>query len=86
MQEEKTQQDDSDSDHGADTEVPSLAERQSYEASSDDNTSDESYDYHTDNDNSSIESSDDESSNTIPGLQERHRDDSSSDEDSANNI
>ena len=40
------------------------------------------YDYHTDNDNSSIASSDDENSNTIPGLQERSRADSSSDGDS----
>ena len=68
-----------DSDHGTDTEVPPLAERQSYEASSDDNTSDELYDYHTDHDNSSIEGNDDESSNTVPKLQKRSRDDSSSD-------
>ena len=40
------------------------------------------YDYHTDNDNSSIECSDAKSSNTVPGLLERRRDDSSSDEDS----
>ena len=82
MQEEATQQDDDDSDHGTDTEVPPLAERQSYEASSDNNTSDESYDYHTDNDNSSIEGSDDESSNTVPGLQKKSCTDRRSDENS----
>ena len=35
MQEQRIQQDDGDSDHGTDTEMPPLWERQSYEASSD---------------------------------------------------
>ena len=69
-------------DSGTGTDLPPLVGRQRDEASSDDSTSDGSIDYHTDNDNSSIEGSDDESSNTVPGLQERHRVDSSSDEDS----
>ena len=57
-------------------------ERQCHNFSSKDNTSNESYDYHIDNDNRSIEGGDDESSNTIPGLQERSHPDSSSDGDS----
>ena len=40
-----------------------------------------SYDNHSDHDNSSIEGSDDEIS-TVPGLQERNRVDSCSDDDS----
>ena len=82
MQEEADQQDDSDSDRGNDIEMPVLVRRQHHDDSSNDYTSDESYDYHTDNDNSSIEDSNDECNNTIPGLQERTPDNSSSDGDS----
>ena len=62
--------------------MPLLAERHSYEASSDEDTSQKLYDYHTDNDNNSIEGSDDESGNTVPGLHERSCTDSRSDGDS----
>ena len=72
-QEEASQQDDGLENSGTDTDLPPLVRRQREEASSDDSTSDGSYDYHTDNDNSSIEGSDDDSSNTV---------DCSSDEDS----
>ena len=78
-QEEASQQDDSNNESGTDTEIPLLVERHRHEASSDDSTSDGSYNYHTDNNNSSIEGSDDEGSNTVPGLQERRRGDCSSD-------
>ena len=80
MQEEAIQQDYCGSDKGTDIEIPPLAERQGHEASNNKNTSNELYDYHIDNDNSSIEGSDDESSNTVPGLQERSCADSRSDE------
>ena len=81
-QEEASQQDDGLRNSGTDTDLPPLVGQQREEASSDNSMSNGSYDYHTDNDNSSIEGSDDESSNTVPGLQERRRVDSSSDEDS----
>ena len=54
-------------------------ERQREEASSNDSTSNGSYDHYTDNDNSSIKSSDDEGNSTVAGLQE-HRAGLSSDE------
>ena len=62
-----------------------------HDASSNDDTSYGSYvegeyeqqsGYHTDNDNSSIDDSDDEIDNTIQWLQGQNRDNSSSDEDS----
>ena len=81
-QEESVEQDDGNSDSGTYTDLPSLVGRHRDEFSSDNSTTDGSYDYHTDNNNSSIEGSDDESSNTVPGLQERRRVFSSSDEDS----
>ena len=82
MQEEADQQDHIDSDRGTDTETPVLVERQRHGASSNNDTSNASYDYHTDNDNSIIEGSDDESNTTITGLQERNHDNRSSDGDS----
>ena len=87
IQEDKDQHDDSVSDSGTDTEMqmPVLVGRLCHDASSDDDTSDGSYGYHTGNDNSSIEDNDDESDNTIPGLQEQNRDDSSSNGDSVYN-
>ena len=85
MQEEADKHNDSDRDCGTDTEMPVLVGWRRHDASSNDDTSNESYEYHTDNNNSSIDNSDDESNNTIPGLQERNRDDSSSDGDSAHN-
>ena len=47
--------------------------------------SDQQQRYHTNIDNSSIDDSENDSNNTIPGLQERTRDDSSSDQDSEYN-
>ena len=95
MKEDKDQKDDSphdrDSGTDTDTEMPILVGRVRHDVSSNDDTSDGSYvvgeyeqqsGYHTDNDNSSIDDSADESNNTIPGLQEQNRDDTSSDEDS----
>ena len=69
------------SESGTDTDLPSLVGPQKNDASSDDNSSNGSYEYHTDDDNSSIEASDDDST-LVPGLQERCRDDSSSDGES----
>ena len=54
------------------TDLPPLVGRQNYYASSDDSSSD------ADNDTSNIDDSDDDST-TVPGLQERCQDDSSSD-------
>ena len=79
-QEETSQQSKGNNESGTDTEMPPLVGRHRHEASSDDSLSDGSYNYHTDNGNSSIEGSDDEGSNTMPGLQERHHSDSSSDD------
>ena len=67
-QEESSQQDDGHGNSGTDIDLLPLVGRQREEASSDNSTSDGSYDYHTDNNNSSIEDSDDESSNIVPGL------------------
>ena len=62
--------------------MPVLVGQQRHDASSDDDTSNEPYDYHTDNDSSRIEASNDESNNTTLGLQERTHNDSSSNGDS----
>ena len=69
--EAESQQDDGDNEYGTDTDMPPLVGRQRDDASSD-GSSDGSYNYHTDNDNSSIEGSDDEGSNTVPGGQNGH--------------
>ena len=58
--------------------LPPLVGRQRNYASSDHSSSDGSYAYNTDIDNSSIKDSDDDST-TVPGLIERYQDDSSSD-------
>ena len=77
----------------SDVDMPILVGRQRNDAECD-SDSDESFDYgeneqqrryHTDNDSSSIDESDDDSANTMPGLQERTHDDSSSKEESACN-
>ena len=54
-------------DSGTDEEMPILVGRMKDDASSDDSSSNGSYPYHTDNDNSSIKDSDDDST-TVPGL------------------
>ena len=60
---------DDDSEPGADGEVPSMVEQVKKDASSADSSGNRSYAYHTDNDNSSIEDSDDDC--PMPGLQEQ---------------
>ena len=65
------------SESGTDEDMPPMVGRMKDDASSDDSSGNGSYAYHTDNDNSSIEDSDDDCS--MPGLQERCRDDSSID-------
>ena len=77
-QEEASEHNDDCSESGTDNDLPSLVGRQRNDASSEDSSSDGSYAYNTDNNNSSIEESDDDST-TVPGLQERCREDSSSD-------
>ena len=77
-QEEELRQDEGENGNGTDTELSPLVGRQRDDASSND-SSEGSYN-HTDHD-SSIEGSDDERS-TVPGLQQRDRVDSSSDDDS----
>ena len=71
--------------------MPILVARYHHDDSSDDDTADWSYvdganiqqrGYHTDNDNNSVDNSDDESQNTISGLQDQTSDDRSSDGDS----
>ena len=70
--------DDNNSESGTDEDMPAMVGRMKDDASSDDNSGNGSYEYHTDNDNSSLEDSDDCA--PMPGLQERCRDDSSSDD------
>ena len=69
------------SDSGTDTDLPPLMGRQRNDASSDNSSSDGSWAYHTDNDNSRIKDSDNDST-AVSGLQERFRANSSSDDDS----
>ena len=69
--------DDDYSESGTDEDMPAMVGRLKDDASSDDNSGNGSYKYHTDNDNSSLEDSDD--CTPMPGLQEQSRDDSSSD-------
>ena len=85
---------DSNSDCDTDTKMPILVGGNRNDASSDDDTSDGFYvdsaneqkqGDHTNNGNISVGDSDDESNNTIPGLQERTHDNSSSDGDSEYN-
>ena len=64
-QEEPDQHNDDNTEYSTNTDLPPLVGRQRNEASSNDSTSDGSYDYHTDHDNNSIEGSDDESNNTV---------------------
>ena len=80
--------------NGIDREIPGLVGRCRHDASSDDDSSAESYmygeneqqqKYHTDNDNSSVDDSETDSDNTISGIQERTRDNSGSDDDSGYN-
>ena len=61
--------------------MPTLVGRLRNDASSDDSSSNGSYACHTDNDNSSIEDSEDDCF-IVPGIQEKCRDDNSSDADS----
>ena len=78
-QEEASEHNDDSSDSGTDEDMPTMVGRMKDNASSNDSSSSGSYPYHTDNDNSNIEDSDDDCS-AVPGLQERCRDDSSSDD------
>ena len=80
-QEEERVQSDDYSDSGTDADMPAMVRRLRHDTRSNNSSGDGSYVYHTDNDNSSIKDSEDDST-TFPGLQERCRDDSSSDDDS----
>ena len=77
---ESSQHNDDNTEYSTDADLPPLVGRQRNDASSDDSSSNGSYDNHIDHDHSSIDGSDNERS-TVPGLQERNRVDSSSDED-----
>ena len=76
-QAEDSDMDDDYSESGTDRDMPAMVGRMKDDESSDDNSGNGSYKYHTDNDNSSLEDSDDCA--PMPGLQERSQDDSSSD-------
>ena len=80
-QEDDREQHDDYSDSGTDKDMPTIVRRQRNDATSDNSSSNGLYTYHTDNNNSSIEDTKDNST-TVLGLQERCRDNSSSNDDS----
>ena len=73
MQVDPDQHNDNNTEYSTDVDLPPLVGRQRSDTSSDDSSSDDDrvpYVYHTDHDDSSFESSDDERSSSVLGLQQ----------------